>query len=44
MLPIVPGQSATMGYRGKTYIPPLLAVGAVHHRLIEAGVCGHPTI
>ena len=38
MLPIVPGQSATAGYRGKTYIPPLLAVGAVHHRLIEAGV------
>jgi len=32
------GASATAGYRGKTYIPPLLAVGAVHHRLIEAGV------
>ena len=30
--------SATAGYQGMTYISPLLAVGAVHHRLIETGL------
>lgn len=30
--------SASAGYLGLTYISPLLAVGAVHHRLIETGL------
>jgi len=29
---------SSLGYQGLTYIPPLLAVGAIHHRLIEAGL------
>lgn len=28
----------TTGYKDTAYVPPLLAVGAVHHRLIEAGL------
>ena len=38
MLPTQVNAPATAGYLGKTYIPPLLAVGAVHHRLIESGL------
>jgi glutamate synthase (ferredoxin) len=30
--------TAPNGYQGMTYIPPLLAVGAVHHKLIDAGL------
>lgn len=26
------------GYQGFSYIPPLVAVGAIHHRLIKAGL------
>jgi glutamate synthase (ferredoxin) len=31
-------EAIAKGYTGMTYISPLLAVGAVHHKLIEAGL------
>ena len=34
--PSVPDSKVT--YQGLTYLPPLLAVAAVHHKLIEAGL------